>query len=206
VHRSVVSARITPFDFIQKATRKHRLRHWCSAYAFKDGAGLIDIARRYSPARIIELGTALGFTACCLASSGKAVQVETIEGDARHAALAQSNIEAAGLAERITVHIGRFEEVLRSRLGRYDIAFFDGGAPSIPIVEQLRTLLDDAGILICANLSRASTGQVRELKREFDNVDQWLRIGAIEDGGTLIFRKQATNYAIDEATRSVGRA
>lgn len=180
----------TPFDFIQKATRKHRLRHWCSAYTFKDGAGLIDIARRYSPARVIELGTALGFTACCLASSGKAVRVDTIEGDSRHAALAQTNIKAAGLAERIMVHLGRFEDVLRSLLGRYDMAFFDGGPPSTPIIEQLHTLLGDEGVLVCANLSRASAGQARELKREFDNADRWLRIGAIEDGGTLIFRKQ----------------
>ncbi|MGD0145072.1 MAG: class I SAM-dependent methyltransferase [Rhizomicrobium sp.] len=186
----MVNARPTPFDFIQKATRKHRLRHWCSAYAFKDGAGLIDIARRYSPARVIELGTALGFTACCLASSGKAVRVDTIEGDSRHAALAQSNIEAASLAECITVHPGRFDEVLRSLLGRYDLAFFDGGSPSIPIIEQLRTLLDDDGILVCANLPRASAGQARDLRREFDNADRWLRIGAIEDGGTLILRKQ----------------
>ncbi|HJW39607.1 MAG TPA: class I SAM-dependent methyltransferase [Rhizomicrobium sp.] len=184
-----MKARPTPFDFIQKATRRHRLRHWCSAYAFKDGAGLIDIARRYSPARIVELGTALGFTACCLASCGKAVRVDTIEGDPRHAALAQSNIEAAGLAERITVHLGRFEDVLRSLPGRYDMAFFDGGPPSIPIIEQLHTLLGDDGVLICANQSRASAGQARDLKREFDNADRWLRVGAIEDGGTLVFHK-----------------
>jgi predicted O-methyltransferase YrrM len=180
----------TPFDFIQKATRRHRLRHWCSAYAFKDGAGLIDIGRRYSPARVIELGTALGFTACCLASSGKTVRIDTIEGDPQHAALAKANINAAGLAERIVVHPGRFEDVLRSLLGRYDMAFFDGGSPSIPIIEQLHTLLDDAGVLICANLSRASASQARELKREFDNADRWQHIGAIENGGTLIFRKK----------------
>jgi len=182
--------RPTPFDFILSATRKHRLRHWCSAYAFKDGAGLIDIARRYSPAHVIELGTALGFTACCLASSGEAVRVDTIEGDSQHAALARTNIHAAGLAERIAVHLGRFEEVLRGLLGRYDMAFFDGGSPSIPIIEQLHTLLDSEGVLICANLSRANAGQARELRREFDNADRWLRLGAIEDGGTLILRKQ----------------
>jgi len=180
----------TPFDFIQKATRRHRLRHWCSAYAFKDGAGLIDIARQYSPARVIELGTALGFTACCLASSGKAARVDTIEGDSQHAALARTNIKTAGLAERIAVHLGRFEEVLRSLPGRYDMAFFDGGAPSIPVIEQLHALLDDEGVLICANLSRASAGQARELMREFDDADRWLRSGAIEDGDTLVFRKQ----------------
>jgi predicted O-methyltransferase YrrM len=198
----VVSARSTPFDFILKATRRHRLRHWCSAYAFKDGAGLIDTATRYAPARVIELGTALGFTACCLASSGKAVRVDTIEGDSQHAALARINIEAAALAERITVHLGRFEEVLRSLLGRYDMAFFDGGAPSTPVIEQLHTLLDDDGVLICANLSRASAGQLRELKREFDNADRWLRIGAIENGGTLIFRKQEMQLIGESRVRS----
>jgi predicted O-methyltransferase YrrM len=187
----VVNARPTPFDFIQKATRNHRLRHWCSAYAFKDGAGLIDIARRYSPARVIELGTALGFTACCLASCGEAVvRVDTIEDDPRHATLARTNIETAGLAERIMVHLGRFEDVLRSLPGRYDLAFFDGGSPSVPIIEQLHALLDDDGVLICANLSRTGAGQARELEREFGNVDRWLRLGAIEGGGTQIVRKQ----------------
>ena len=197
-----MNVRSTPFDFMQKATRRHRLRHWCSAYAFRDGAGLIDIARKYSPARVIELGTALGFTACCLAASGKAVRVDTIEGDSQHAALAQTNFEKAGLAEHITVHLGRFEEVLRSLLGRYDMAFFDGGAPSTPVIEQLHSLLDDDGVLICANLSRASVGQVRELKREFDNADRWLRIGAIENGGTLIFRKQETRLIGESRGRS----
>ncbi len=186
----MVNPHPTPFDFILKATRKHRLRHWCSAYAFKDGAGLIDIARQYSPARIIELGTALGFTACCLASAGKAVRVDTVEGDPQHVALAQANIEAAGLTECITVHFGRFEEVLRSLVGPYGMAFFDGGSPSIPIIEQLRALLDDDGVLICANLSRAGAGQARDLNNEFDTVDRWLRVGAIEDGGTLILRKR----------------
>ena len=100
------------------------------------------------------------------------------------------------------VHLGRFEEVLRSLPGRYDMAFFDGGSPSTPIVEQLHTLLDDGGVLICANLSRASAGQVRELKREFDNADRWLRIGAIENGGTQIFRKQETRLIGESRGRS----
>jgi predicted O-methyltransferase YrrM len=100
------------------------------------------------------------------------------------------------------VHLGRFEEVLRGLLGRYDMAFFDGGSPSNPIIEQLHTLLDDGGVLICANLSRAGTGQARELKREFDNVDRWLRIGAIEDGGTQIFRKQGKKLIGESRGRS----
>jgi predicted O-methyltransferase YrrM len=173
--------RDTPFDFIQTATRKHRLWHCCAAYTFKDGAGLITLAKRYSPARILELGTALGFTACCLASSGEAVQVDTAEGDSRHVVLARANIKAAGLADRITVHEGYFEEVLPTLRGPYDMAFFDGLAPSAPIITQLRELLQGDGVLICANLRVAAAGEARALKTEFDNDQHWLRLGAIED-------------------------
>jgi predicted O-methyltransferase YrrM len=68
----------TPFGFIQKVTREHCRQHGCAAYTFEDGAGLVTLAKRYSPARILMLGTALGLTACCLASSGVAVKVDTI--------------------------------------------------------------------------------------------------------------------------------
>jgi predicted O-methyltransferase YrrM len=180
----------TPFDFIQKATRKHRRWHCCSAYTFEDGPGLIELAKRYSPARILELGTALGFTACCLASSGEAVQVDTVEGDSKHAVLARANIKAAGLADRITVHEGYFEEVLPTLRGAYDMAFFDGRAPSAAIITQLRELLQEDGVLICANLRLAAADKARALKAEFDNERRWLRLGAIEDGDTHVFRNR----------------
>lgn len=181
----------TPFDFIQKATRTHRRWHFCSAYTYKDGPGLIQLARRYSPARTLELGTALGFTACCLSSSSVAAKVDTIERDPRHVQLAQANVKAAGLADRIAVHQGRFEDVLPTLHGPYDMAFFDGSSPSASIILQLRTLLAEDGVLICANLPRTAASEARILDVEFGNPRRWLRLGTIEGGDTDVFRKQA---------------
>ena len=97
-----------PFRPIQDATRVHRREHGCGAYTFEDGAGLIDLSARFKPARILELGAALGYTACCLASGSPEARVDTIERDPIHVELARRNIEEANLSSRITVLAGNF--------------------------------------------------------------------------------------------------
>ncbi len=74
--------------------------------------------------------------------------------------------------------------------GSYDMAFFDGRAPSAPSITQLRELLQADGVLICANLRIAAASEARTLKAEFDNEQHWLRLGAIEDGDTHVFRNR----------------
>ena len=53
------------FDDLQAETRVHRRNHGCDAYTFEDGAGLLALARREGAAHILELGTAIGYTAQC---------------------------------------------------------------------------------------------------------------------------------------------
>jgi predicted O-methyltransferase YrrM len=86
---------------------------------------------------VLNLGTALGFTACCLVSSAEATQVDTVEGDPQHALLTQANIEAAGLGDRIPMYRGRFEDVLPTLRGAYAMAFFDGLSPSAPVAAPI---------------------------------------------------------------------
>jgi predicted O-methyltransferase YrrM len=179
----------TPFDFIQDATRSHRRQHGCGAYTFEDGAGLIATARQHNPSRVLELGTALGFTACCLASAGDRTRVDTIEADPDHAALARNNIRKANLDNRITVHEGDFLAIMPRLDGPYYLAFFDGFSPDLRIIEHLRDLLGKDGVLICANLSLTGARERRLLDAEFRNVSRWSPIGQIEDGATQVFRK-----------------
>jgi predicted O-methyltransferase YrrM len=77
------------FRFIQDMTREHRLKHKCNAFTYSDGQGLIDLAKAYKPERILELGTALGYSACCLAASGDNCRVDTIEADLEHVKIAK---------------------------------------------------------------------------------------------------------------------
>ena len=102
--------RFFPLFEIQAATRIHRREHGCGAYTFEDGPGLIKLAQKYEPSRIVELGTALGFTACCLAFGSPSATIDTVEGDSLHVELAQQNFKNEQFDKRITVHHGHFRK------------------------------------------------------------------------------------------------
>ena len=180
---------IARFEGVQEATRQHRRRHGCHAYTFEDGAGLLAIARTDPATRILELGTALGYTACVLATATRETHVDTIEGDPRHVELARENIRDVHLDGRVTVHSGDFFEIMAKLDGPYDLAFFDGLGPTIRTVEKLRSLLRPGGLLVCGNLAHASGAERRPIADEFGRAERWQPVGSIEGGGTLAFRK-----------------
>ena len=90
----------------------HRKVHGCEAYTFEDGPALTALSGWKRPQRVLELGTALGYTACCLAQGCVSARVDTVEGDATHVALAREEIARHALTHRITVHYGQFDEIL----------------------------------------------------------------------------------------------
>ncbi|MBB6510899.1 putative O-methyltransferase YrrM [Rhizobium soli] len=180
---------VARFAPLQAATRSHRRHHGCNAYTFEDGAGLLAIARADRATTILELGTAIGYTACILSSATDQTHVDTIEGDPEHVALARNNIRDLGLDERVTVHTGDFFEVMAELNGPYDLAFFDGLGPTARLVEKLRNLLRPGGLLVCGNLAHAGSTERRSLAVEFERSERWQLAGSIEGGGTLEFRK-----------------
>ena len=107
--------------------------------------------------RILELGTALGYTSLSFASGAPKAKVDTVERDAEHVRLARANIAAAGMEKRITVHEGDFADVLPKLEEGYDVAFFDGHTPVPALHATLRKLLRPSGVLITGNLNHAGT-------------------------------------------------
>lgn len=185
-----VALGIDPYAAIQTATRAHRASHGCGAYTFEDGSALRLLAARLGPQRILEMGTALGYTACCLAGGSTSGRVDTIEADALHVALAREQIERAGLSERVAVHHGRFEDILPGFQPGYGLAFFDGFAPDRGVMRLVRQLLVQGGVLVCANLQLASGNVVREVLRSLDDQKMWRREPSIEGGGTRVLVKR----------------
>ncbi|MEW5422958.1 O-methyltransferase [Amorphus sp. 3PC139-8] len=174
------------FDTIQQATRDHRNAHGCGAYTFEDGPGLTALAAEAGASRALELGTALGYTACCIAAAGPAVMVDTVELDPVHVRLGRENIAAAGLSDRISVHEGDFEAVMAGFAPGYDFAFFDGFAPAVTLIGRIRDLLVPGGMLACANLQMAKC----DLAQELGDSRRWRPADAIEGGKTRAFIKQ----------------
>src|SRR5580658_6075945 len=146
-----------PFAKVKAATDAHRAKHGCGAYPYDNGPLLAALAAAANARRILELGTALGYTALSFASGAPGATVDTVERDPDHVRLARDNIAAAGMDHRITVHEGDFATVLPTLDPGYDVAFFDGQAPSPGVHKALRGLLRTGGTLITANLNHGGT-------------------------------------------------
>ncbi len=174
---------------VQAATREHRKAHGCGAYTFEDGEGLAKLSQDARPARILELGTALGYTACCLAGGSPTAIVDTIEGDEEHTRLAREQIQRAGLSDRINVHLGDFERVLARLAGTYDMIFFDGFAPTEELLSLMRQKLNANGTLVCANIGLADHKGRSRITAELGNTVRWRVISSIEEGRTIAVRK-----------------
>ncbi len=178
-----------PYAALQAKTREHRRAHGCEAYTFEDGEGLVALSAKLRPARVIELGTALGYTACCLASGSPNTQVDTIECDPIHVELARQNIAEVGLSSRVTVHFGKFETVLRTLVSGYDLAFFDGFAPSLKVLQCLLYLLRPEGVLVCANIGLAAPTETQMLRSMLNDPSVWQLLPSIEGGDSIVRKK-----------------
>lgn len=145
------SVTVDPWRHVRLATDQHRVKHGCWAYPHADGRLLGVLAAATRAKRILELGTALGYSALWLAHGAPSAHVDTIERDPEHVALARRAISAAGLESRVTVHQGEFSHVMPTLRTGYDVAFFDGYAPALPELDHLKGLLRPGGLLISAN-------------------------------------------------------
>jgi predicted O-methyltransferase YrrM len=173
-----------PFAKVRAATDAHRAQHGCSAYPYDNGPLLAALAAAARARRILELGTALGYTALSFASGAPDATVDTIERDPDHARLAREHIAAAAMDHRITVHEGDFAAILPTLDPGYDVAFFDGQAPSPSLHKTLRGLLRTGGTLITANLNHRPTPEAVR-KALFDG-KSWRSALVDEDGETAI--------------------
>ena len=148
---------IDPFAMVRDATQAHRAKHGCGTWPYGNGALLSVLAAASDARRILELGTALGYTALSFAHGAPKARVDTIERDGEHVQLARANIAAAGMDGRVTVHEGDFADVLPKLEPGYDLAFFDGHTPMPKLHAELHRLLKPRGLLVTANLNHGGT-------------------------------------------------
>jgi caffeoyl-CoA O-methyltransferase len=83
--------------------------------------------------QVVEVGTLVGYSAIHMARALPADgHLYSIEFDPKHADVARKNIERAGLADRITVHVGSGIDVLPTleQHGPFDAVFIDADKQS----------------------------------------------------------------------------
>lgn len=103
--------------------------------------------------RVLEIGTAIGYSSIKFASMREDINVTTIELDIDRHITAVENIKQAGLSDRITAIQG---DALFYDLGdqKFDLIFIDAAkAQYIKFFEKYKANLADGGVIISDNLS-----------------------------------------------------
>ena len=120
-----------------------------------DTLEVIDkILTEIKPKRILEIGTAVGYSAICfskyLQEKGK---IDTIERDEERLAEAKINIEKVGVADKINIYAGDAVEILPTLNEKYDVVFIDAAKGKYPFFlrEALR-MINHNGIIIADNI------------------------------------------------------
>lgn len=106
------------------------------------------------PKKVLELGTAIGYSAILMnQASGGVSEITTIERDEKMIELAKTNVEKYGLQNKITVLQGDCLEILENLHDEYDMIFMDAGKGHYNhFLPHCLRLLKKEGVLIADNV------------------------------------------------------
>lgn len=118
------------------------------------GALLRVLATAIGARKILEIGTAVGYSGIWLAGALPADgMLMTMEMDAGRAKEAQGNFDRAGLTNRVSVMLGDAQRLIAKVAGPFDLIFQDGDKKLYtPLLDRLVSLLRPGGLLVTDNV------------------------------------------------------
>lgn len=113
---------------------------------------------------ILEIGTAIGYSAIKMANVNENIKITTIERDEERYKIACQNVKIFNLSDRIDIIL---EDALETKIDeKYDLIFIDAAkAQSIKFFEKYKKNLNPNGTIITDNLNfHGLTDKVEEIK------------------------------------------
>ena len=112
------------------------------------------ILKEIKPARILEIGTAVGYSAMCFSEYlGPDGKIDTIERDSERVAEARINIEKVGVANLINIYEGDAVEILPTLNEKYDMVFIDAAKGIYPFcLQQALRMIKPNGVILADNI------------------------------------------------------
>jgi caffeoyl-CoA O-methyltransferase len=103
--------------------------------------------------RMLELGTAYGYSALHWCEAAPAANIVTIELDAGRAAIARSYFAAAGVADRVQLLEGDAGQLVPQLEGRFDVVFIDAAKGQYRLFfEQVLEKTRSGGLIVTDNV------------------------------------------------------
>lgn len=121
----------------------------------KESRSLLRVLLRIKkPGRVLEVGTAIGFSAILMGEClPKDSHLTTIEKYEKRIPIARENFKRAGMEEKITLLEGDAMDVLKGLEGTYDFIFMDAAKGQyIHFLPEVLRLLAPGGILVSDNV------------------------------------------------------
>ena len=120
--------------------------------------------------KVLEIGTAIGYSAACMAQAmPDDSALFTMEIDPARAADARRNLERAGVGHRVHVIVGDAARFLHKVAGPFDVVFQDGAKQLYePLLDGIVDAMRPGGVLVSDNIlwhGEAVPGFVAEPRR-----------------------------------------
>ena len=144
---------------------------------------LLNYIQRHHVKKVLEVGTAIGYSAICMCSVDPELTVTTIERDEKRYLEALKNIKKAGLEDRIEI---LYQDALEVQLeDTYDLLFIDAAkAQNQKFFERFEGNLSSEGSVITDNMSfhgmvgldpeKIESRNVRQLARKVNDYKEFL--------------------------------
>lgn len=135
--------------------RSYAKRHKIPVIGVSSAELLSSIISQTMPFRILEIGTAVGYSAVLISKTlSDNCLIDTIEKDYQSALTALDFIKQAGCGQNINVIFGDATEVLASIDKKYDLVFIDAAKNQYnEYLELVLKLIDKDAVLIADNIS-----------------------------------------------------
>lgn len=139
-------------DEIYKQINEYADKNFIPVLLPETASFLAQLIRLAKPKKILEIGTAIGYSAQIMLRNSNA-QLYTIEVEEKRIEIAKKFFAKAGLLDRVTVFCGDAGEIVPMLTGEYDFIFMDGPKTRyIEYLPYLDKLLKKDGILLCDNV------------------------------------------------------
>lgn len=146
---------------------------------------LLLLTRLKKPRSILEIGTAIGYSAINLALTCSNLIIDTIERDDVMYKEALNNVQKISLQKQVNIiNADALELDLKKLKNNYDIIFIDAAkAQYQKFFEKYEMLLSDNGIIICDNLlfhglvinsDEIKSKNLKSLVKKIRNYNTWL--------------------------------